>query len=87
VLQRANGSFITKADYLKSIPVIGPFQITDVTARQQDAALAVRWTLTVDEVIDGKRYAGNPAPRLSTFVWGKGRWQLISHANFNVPVS
>ena len=87
MLQRANGSFATKSDYLTNLPEIGPFTISDVTARQDAGALSVRWTLTVDQVIDGQRYAGGPAPRLSTFVWSDGAWRLIAHANFNVPVT
>ena len=27
------------------------------------------------------------APRLSTFLWENGAWRLLSHANFNPPVS
>lgn len=85
ILQRASGSFATKADYVGNIPDIGPFEITGVSAKQDDDSLVVKWSMVVQEVIDSQTYSGDPAPRLSTFVWRDGRWQLSSHANFNVP--
>jgi hypothetical protein len=84
-LQRASGSFATKADYLNNIPDIGLYEISGVTGKQDGDALVMKWSLVVREVIDGQTYSGDPAPRLSTFVWRDGRWQLSSHANFNVP--
>ena len=87
IIQRADGSNDEKATYLQNIPDIADFTITDVTALQADNALIVRWNLTVNEVIDGKPYSTQPAPRLSTFVYNDGDWQLTSHANFNAPES
>ena len=85
IIQRADGSNDEKAAYLQNIPEIGEYTITDVTALQANDALIVRWFLTVDEVINGQRYSGEPAPRLSTFVYDDGSWRLSSHANFNAP--
>jgi hypothetical protein len=87
IIQRADGSTATKSDYLTKLPQIGPFEIGDVTARQAGSTLVVRWTITVQEVINGSTYNTAPAPRLSTFAWNDGRWQLTSHANFNAPAS
>jgi hypothetical protein len=87
MIQRADGSFDSKDNYLKAFPDIGKFRITDVTAKQAGGSLVVRWYLTVDEVINGETYSTAPAPRLSTFVWGGSSWQLLSHANFNAPAS
>lgn len=87
IIQRADGSHSEKAAYLQNFPDIGPFTIEDVTALQADDALIVRWLLTVDEVINGQEFSGDPAPRLSTFVYQDGEWRLSSHANFNVPES
>jgi len=87
MIQRADGSFSTKTDYLKSIPAVGKFTISDVSAKQAGDSLVVRWFLTVDEVINGQTFGAAPAPRLSTFVWTDGEWRLLSHANFNAPVS
>ncbi len=85
IIQRADGSTDEKAAYLQNIPDIGEFTIADVTALQANDALVVRWTLSVHEVINDKPYDTTPAPRLSTFAYNDGDWQLTSHANFNAP--
>ncbi|MPZ48933.1 MAG: DUF4440 domain-containing protein [Dehalococcoidia bacterium] len=87
MIQRADGSFATKTDYLTNIPSIGQFTIANVSAKQAGDTLVVRWFLTVDEVINGQSFASTPAPRLSTFVWTDGEWRLLSHANFNAPAT
>jgi hypothetical protein len=87
MIQRADGSNATKADYLTNLPQIGQFTITNVIARQAGNSLVVRWDLTVNETIDGKVYAGTPAPRLSTFIFENDEWRLMSHANFNAPAT
>jgi hypothetical protein len=38
-----------------------------------------------NEVTEGTELSDASAPRLSTFVWSDGDWQLLSHANFNAP--
>ncbi len=83
ILQRADGSSSSKAEYLPNLPSIGPFEIGDVKALQDGNTLVVHWTLTVQEVINGQPYRTAPAPRLSTFTWSEDRWRMASHANFN----
>jgi hypothetical protein len=85
ILQRADGSTVTKDDYLSDLPEVGEFTVDDVQGQQSDAALVVSWTLTIESVIDGQPFAEDPAPRLSTFTWQDGDWRMTSHANFNVP--
>jgi hypothetical protein len=85
IIQRANGVFHGKGDYLANLPGIKNFKIADVTARQDGGTLIVRWTLSVGQVADGVRFSAAPAPRLSTFAWKSGQWKLAAHANFNVP--
>jgi hypothetical protein len=85
IIQRADGSSSTKAEYLPNLPAIGPYEIADVKARQDGNTLVVHWTLSVQEVINGQTYKSTPAPRLSTFTWGEDRWRMVSHANFNAP--
>lgn len=87
LLQRADGSFAAKVDYLPNLPQIGEFTIANVTAKQFENTLIVRWDLSVIETINGTQFAGSPAPRLSTFVWDGEDWKMASHANFNVPAS
>lgn len=86
IIQRANGSNSEKAAYLENLPDVGDFTISDVVARQAGNTLVVRWSLTVEEVIDGEQFSGEPAPRLSKFAYADGEWRLTSHANSNVPV-
>jgi hypothetical protein len=85
ILQRADGSFIVKDDYLKNLPEIGPFTIANLTHKQTGSALVVRWELAIVQTINGQQYRDTPAPRLSTFVYVDGRWRMMSHANYNVP--
>jgi hypothetical protein len=85
IIQRADGSYFGKADYVGNLPDIGEYRVSEVTALQTDDSLVVRWTLAVEQVINGVQYSGDAAPRLSTFVFEDGGWRLFSHANFNVP--
>lgn len=87
-IQRADGSGATKAEYLENPAQVDDFTLGDaLTAVQQDDVLTVRWTLEVSEAIDGSDFSDTQAPRLSTFVYVDGRWRLLSHANFNLPVA
>lgn len=85
IIQRADGSHSEKAAYLENLPTINEFTISDVVAFQTGNTLIARWAISVDEVIDGRQFRSEPAPRLSTFVYSDGEWRLASHANFNVP--
>ncbi len=83
--QGADGTFATKDQYLSDLPQVSNFHVTDVTSKQSGDALVVRWMLSVDEVVSGKTLQTTPAPRLATFIWDRGDWRLLSHANFNAP--
>jgi major membrane immunogen (membrane-anchored lipoprotein) len=85
IVQRADGSFSNKADYIAKIPDVSSYSISDVNALQSGDVLVVRWSLSAEEVINGNKFSGAAAPRLSTFAWEDGRWRLTSHANFNAP--
>ena len=85
-LQRADGSGYTRSEYLASPAVVNSFELSDeVIASQQEELLVVRWGVQADEVTDGTALSDAVAPRLSTFVWNDGEWQLLAHANFNAP--
>lgn len=87
IIQRADGSFATKEEYLTKLPEIREYTIQGVTAKQDGSALTVKWEVVVEEMIDGRTYSAQPAPRLSTFTWDSDRWQMTGHANFNAPVT
>ena len=83
-LQRSDGTGATKVEYLTKPATVNDFMLgSEVVAVQQGDVLTVRWSVTVDEVVNGQVAGKEEAPRLSTFVWVDGRWRLLSHANFN----
>lgn len=85
-IQRADGSGADRAQYLDTDINISNFELgSDVTAVQDGATLTVRWSLMIDETINGEVTGKAQAPRLSTFVWENNGWRLLSHANFNPP--
>ena len=85
IIQRADGSFYTKSDYLEHLPTVGKFEINNVAAKLTGSVLVARFDLTVTAVTNGVPQSTTPAPRLSTFVRDHGRWQLAAYANFNTP--
>lgn len=87
LLQRADGSAATKVEYLRNLPEIRGYTIQDVVAKQDGPVLTVKWSLVVDQTIGGQTYKGDPAPRLSAFVWNGDKWCIVAHSNFNTPVA
>jgi Domain of unknown function (DUF4440) len=86
IIQRANGTWATRDQYLAAMPDVRQYQITDVTARYTAPALVVRSFVATQEVsAAGVTVTSRKAPRLSTFAWSGGRWRMTSHANFNPP--
>lgn len=85
-LQRADGTGATKPEYLENHAVVESFQIGDeVSAVQDGDILTVRWTVVVEEEVNGQPLSRDEAPRLSVFVRTDGEWRLLAHANFNLP--
>lgn len=82
-LQRVNGVGTAKAAYLKDLPSIGEFVVSNVVATRTGDTLVARYLANVEGVVDGQAYSPGVAPRISTFQRSGGRWQLVSHANFN----
>jgi hypothetical protein len=82
-IARANGTVIGKAEYLKALPVIKSFSISDVAAAQSGDDLVVTYHVTTDQIVDGQQQPTTEAPRLSVFQWLDGQWRLLAHANFN----
>jgi Domain of unknown function (DUF4440) len=85
-LQRADGTFATKAEYLKAPAVVEAYQIDNLRATRSGSVIVARYDLVVDSTIDGQKQSTAPAPRLSVFVKGPKGWQIVAHANFNTPV-
>lgn len=87
LIQRADGSWLTKAQYLKKPAIIESYRITGVHGTRDGDVRVVRYTLQTDQVIDGQPYSKDPEPRLSTFVRRGKTWRIVSHANFNAPAT
>lgn len=85
IIQRADGSFRLKDDYLENLPDLEDWTLSEVEAVQDGDALTVRWFISVHSVVDGVQTSTEPAPRLSTFIYHDDDWRLTSHANFNAP--
>jgi hypothetical protein len=85
-LQRADGTFVNKAEYLQKPSTVGPtFHLDNVRATRAGDVIVARFDLEVDAVINGQQQSTAPAPRLAVFVKGPKGWQLAAYANFNTP--
>jgi hypothetical protein len=82
-LERADGTGSGKADYLKNLPTLNSFELSDFSASRVGSVLVVRYLATATGIVNGKPYTPGPAPRLSVFARNGKRWQIVAHANFN----
>ena len=86
LIQRADGSTSDRSQYLEKPPTVASFTIgKDIKAIQDGPSLSVRWSLEVDEVINGKTFKAGEAARLTGFQWTGARWQIATYANFKLP--
>jgi hypothetical protein len=85
LLQRADGTYIRKADYLRNPAVVNGYTVTNVVGTRHGNVRVVRYTVVTDQIIDGQKVTADPVSRLSTFVRHGKTWRLISHANFVAP--
>lgn len=83
LLQRSDGTFLNKDQYLANPSVVDSFKISEVHGTRTGDVRVVRYTAQTDQTIDGQQITGEPVPRLSTFIRHAKTWQLISHANFS----
>ena len=78
---RADGSRLTKVEYLAKPADVHEYTIADVVATQHEDIVIVSYTLATTETIDGVQQT-TTAPRLSVFHWDGADWQLAAHSNF-----
>lgn len=83
LLQRPDGTWLTKAQYLKAPSVVAGFRVTNVHGTTTGDVKVIRYTAITDQTIDGKQITNAPVPRLSTYVRVGDTWQIVSHANFS----
>ncbi len=87
-LQRSNGTFANKAEYLDAPATVARFTIAEDSFRayQDGRTLVVRFSVEIQETIDGQEQRVTKADRLGVFQRGPDGWQLVAWANFN-PVA
>jgi hypothetical protein len=85
-IQRADGTSSNREQYLQKPAQVTSFEFgSTIVGLQHGSTLSVRWSVKVNETIDGKVYLRGEAARLTGFVWSGKRWQIVTYANFNVP--
>lgn len=83
ILQRANGTSSTKAEYLEAAALVESYTIQDLEVTRDGPVLVARYEVVVNSTIGDQTQSTNPAPRLSVFYKSPKGWKMISHANFN----
>jgi hypothetical protein len=81
-LQRTDGSFVKKKEYLQKPSQVDEFEILDISGTRYGNTRVIRFIARVEATVNGKRTGDEPSPRLATFVWNGTRWQLAAYANY-----
>jgi Domain of unknown function (DUF4440) len=84
-IQRADGSRMRKAEYLRSLPTIRSYKMRSLRVTAAGDVLVATYEVAADQVIGGREFKTGYAPRISTFLHSAGGWQIVAHANFNTP--
>jgi hypothetical protein len=85
LIQRGDGSYLDKTQYLADPSEVDSFKIRGVVGTRDGDIRVIRFEANTNQRIEGKEVAGGWIPRLSTFVKEEGVWKLIAHANFLLP--
>lgn len=85
LLQRHDGTWLTKAQYLEKPATVESYTVTDVHGTRTGNVRVIRYTVQTQQTIDGQQFSADPVPRLSTYVKVKRTWRIVAHANFNAP--
>ena len=81
-LQRTDGSYVKKTEYLKNPSSVDSFELLDVSGTRYGNTRVIRFVARITATVNGKRTTNDPAPRLATYVWNGKRWQVIAYANY-----
>lgn len=65
------------------LPNINAFKVSHMHAQLNGSVMTAHYLVLAAGDINGAPYAISAAPRLSTFTFCSGSWQLVSHANFD----
>lgn len=65
------------------LPNIKKFKVSKLQAELSSSLLTAHYLVLASGDINGTPYSISAAPRLSTFTFCTGTWQMVSHANFD----
>jgi len=82
ILQRPDGSYLTRSEYLANPARVDDYALTDVVGTRTGDVRVIRYTVTATQFIDGQQVTQDPVPRISTYVYRGGAWRIVAHANF-----
>lgn len=84
-LQRSNGTFANKEEYVDQPASVARFTILNegFRAYQEGPTLTVRFRVTIEEEINGEQLRVTDADRLGVFIRTSAGWQLLAWSNFN----
>lgn len=84
-LQRSNGTFANRDEYLEQPASVSRFEILDDNFRayQDGPVLTVRFSIAITETIDGTELRVSEANRLGVFLRSDAGWKLVAWSNFN----
>ena len=82
LLQRPDGTFLTRDGYLKNPAVVESFKVSKVKGTKTQNVRVIRYTVVTKSMIDGKQVTNDPVARLSTYLYDDKQWTLVAHANF-----
>ena len=85
LLQRSDGSYLNKSEYLKDPAIVSAFRVRNIVATHNENVRVIRFEAKTDQIVNGNPVPGVFIPRLSTFKKTGKVWRLISHANFLPP--
>lgn len=84
-IMRSNGVGYDRAGYIArgagSVSARPAYALVDIVATSDGDALVTRYSLEIEETIDG-RAVTRRAPRLTVFRNIGGQWKVSAHANF-----
>jgi ketosteroid isomerase-like protein len=83
-IQRADGSRLTKAQYLRNFPAVLSHKLRHFVVTGRGDVLVATYEAKTTLMRNGHHVTSGFAPRISVFVRGK-RWRLVAHGNFNPP--
>ena len=85
--QTSDGTGRDRQLFLDTMPNVRSFAIDKVNARLFGFLLVSRYLSKVQGDINGKPYSSEFAPRLATFSYCSGNWEMISQANFDPVIA